>query len=179
MNAAEFRAAWEASGDQLRQHPANAVSVNRLPEDTKRFLEAAGLPQDAAPFLSFSPGTLDWIRQPGDDLGCFYALGFDGSGNPFAVDEDGVVWLIDHENPHIRTLVNSSVASLAGCLLAYRSMVAETISIGGEDAFLEGYIPRHAIEAFSRSVSNVDSKASGSGTFWGQELARLMAEATG
>lgn len=178
MDADQFRAAWEAAGDRLCRYPADAISASGLPEDTKRFLVAAGLPQEAAPCLSFAPGTLDWLRQPGDDLDCFYALGSDGSGNPFAVDEDGVVWLIDHERPCLRTLVNSSVAALAECLLAYRTLVTEAVAIGGEDACLDGRIPRHIIEAFSRSVNDVDSEVAGSETFWSQELSRLMAEAT-
>lgn len=178
MDAADFQAAWEATGDTLYRFPTETVSVSRMPESAKQFLESAGLPQEAAPFLSFGPGGLDWLRRPGDDLDRYYAVGTDASGDPLVVDEDGVVWLIDHEAPDHRTLVNSSVQALADCLLAYRNLVVETVATGGEDALLNGLIPRRAIEACSGGFSAVDSVAVRSGTFWGQELSRLFAEAS-
>ena len=177
MDATEFRTAWEELGDQLCRYSAETLLVSRLPENTKRFLETAGLPIAAAPFLSFAPGTLDWLRQAGDDLDRFFPLGSDGSGDPLAVDEDGIVWLIDHEAPARRTLVNSSVSALAECLLAYRALVVEAVAIGGENAVLDGRIPRHLIEAFSGSIAIVDPTAAQPGSFWGWEVSRLSAEA--
>ncbi|MBS0504913.1 MAG: SUKH-4 family immunity protein [Proteobacteria bacterium] len=178
MNAAEFRSAWEGAGDRLYQYPVETISTANLPAATQDFLVAGGLPQEAAPFLTFGPETLDWLRQPGDDLDRLYALGSDGSGDPLAVDDCGRVWQIDHERPHRKVLVNTSVAALAQCLLAYRTLIAEAVTVGGEDAFLDGRIARHAIDAFYRSIDGVDREAAGPGTFWGQELSRLMEVAT-
>lgn len=151
--------------------------MSALPETTKKFLEVAGLPVEAAPFLSFAPETLHWLAQAGADLDQLYWLGSDGSGNPLVADEDGVVWLIDHETTGRRTLVNSSVPTLAECVLAYRNFVAETIAVGGDDAYLDGEIPKGAIEKLSSSIQAIDNAGAQSGSFWGEELLRLSAEA--
>jgi len=150
-----------------------------MPESVRQFLENAGLPQEAAPFLSFGPGKLDWLRRPEDDLDRYSVVGTDGSGDPLVVDEDGVVWRIDHEAPDQKTLVNSSMQALAECLLAYRNLVLETVALGGEGAYLNGLTPGRIIEAFSSAVAGVDAAAGRPGTFWGQELSRLLAEASG
>jgi hypothetical protein len=177
MEAADFSAAWKASGDRLCRYPADAISASSLPANTKHFLVSAGLPQDAAPFLSFAPGRLDWLKQIGDDADRFYPVGSDGSGNPIMVDDNGFVWLVDHDTPSHRTLVNSSVPALAECLLAYRRLVAEAVAAGGEDAFLDGLIPADSIATFSTSINAIDSSAGDKDNFWGRELTVLLAEA--
>lgn len=174
MYAATFRGAWESVGDQLRQYPAEAVSASKLPEDVKHFLVVAGLPAEAAPFLTFGPGTLDWL-DPLDDSASLYPVGSDGSGDSIAVDLHGVVWLIDHEQPTHRSLMNSSVPALARCLIAYRTLVAEVIASEGDDAYLNDRIPKHMTEAFSKAVRAIDPDAATSETFWGRELSRLNA----
>ena len=178
MDATSFRAAWEASGDRLCQYPAVTISASKLPGGAKHFLTAAGLPVEAAPFLTFGQIALGWLGRPSEEQDWSYAIGCDGSGDPIVVDEQGAVWLIDHEAPTRRHLVNSSLPALAECLLAYRALVAEANTIGGEAAWLDGSIPIHLIDAFSRSVSAVDPAAVEAGTFWGGELVRLISEAS-
>ena len=179
MDAANFRIAWGANGDELCRFSADSLSRSELPPSAKLFLEAAGLPKEAAPFLNFGPTSLDWLgRSRQDDFETYYAVGSDGAGNPFVVDPKGTVCLIDHEAPGRMTFVNSSVEALAECLLAYRSLVMATVAAGGEDAFLDGRISRQMIEAFSGSVGAVDSAAVRPGSFWAGELSRLFAEAT-
>lgn len=172
MDAASFKGAWESAGDQLCRYPAEAVSASKLPNDVKHFLTVAGLPAEAAPFLTFGPDTLDWLDQL-DDSASLYPLGSDGSGDPIVVDMHGVVWLIDHDQPTHRSLMNSSLPALAQCLIAYRTLVEEVIASEGDDAYLDGRIPKHMTDAFSESVRAIDPAAATSETFWGGELSRL------
>jgi len=172
VDADSFKAAWTRSGDQLYTHPRDALSASALPDEVKNFLHVAGLPDEAAPFLSFKPLTLEWLGNADRR----YPIGSDGSGNPIVIDEQGVVWLIDHEAPTRTSLVNSTVGTLADCLIAYRGLVTEVISIGGDDAFLDGRVPKHLTERFAASVCASDPAAAQPGTFWAGEVSRLFAE---
>jgi len=71
--------------------------------------------------------------------------------------------------------MNSSLPALAQCLVAYRTLVAEVIASEGDDAYLDGRIPKQMIDAFSVSVRAIDPAAATSETFWGGELLRLDA----
>lgn len=172
MNAAQFKVEWEASGDALYCFSTDELSGCDIPESAKRFLQSAGLPSEAAPFLSFQPIRLDWLGPRSEE---FYGVGSDGAGNPLAIDADGAIWLIDHEAPDRRMFVNSSVEVLAESLLAYRRLVEEATEAGGEDSFLDGSVPEHAIDTLSRSISAVDHASIGAGTFWAAELSSLRA----
>ncbi len=177
VDAADFQIAWGTFGDELSRFTVDSLSRSHIPQSAKRFLETAGLPKEAAPFLTFGQASLNWLGRSGQfDGESYYAVGFDGAGNPFAIDSEGTVWLIDHEAPDHMTFVNSSVQTLAECLLTYRKLVVATIAAGGEDAFLDGRIPRGIAEAFSRSVEMADSAAVRSESFWGIELSGLIAE---
>jgi hypothetical protein len=55
--------------------------------------------------------------------------------------------------------VNSTLEALADCLIAYRALVTATVSVGGDDAFLDGRVPKHLIERFAASVSASDPAA--------------------
>jgi hypothetical protein len=175
VDAVEFKVAWEASGDALCRFSTDELSRCNIPENAKRFLQSAGLPDEAAPFLSFQPIRLDWL---GSKSKKFCGVGSDGAGNPFVIDADGTIWLIDHEAPERETFVNSSVETLAKSLLAYRGLVTETITTCDAEAFLDGRIPKQAIDTLSRSISLIDAVASESGTFWAAELSILRGEAS-
>lgn len=178
VDAAEFRVAWEFNGDYLGQYPTDSLAASALPEITKHFLRVAGMPQEAAPFLSFASTTLRWLGNAKGDLNQLYSIGSDESGNPIVVDKNGVVWLIDHEMTSRRTFVNSSVPMLADCLLAYRGFVAEAVAIGGDDALLYGRISHSIIKRVFDSIKMIDHPAARSGSFWDGELSRLSEEAS-
>ena len=172
MDSNSFKAAWTRSGDQLYTHPLDALSASALPVGVKNFLHVVGLPDEAAPFLSFKPLKSEWLGNPDRQ----YQIGSDGSGSPIVIDQQGAVWLIDYETPTRRILVNSTLEALADCLIAYRALVTATVSVGGDDAFLDGRVPKQLIERFAASVSASDPAATQPGTFWGGEVSRLIAE---
>jgi hypothetical protein len=177
MEAAAFKAAWEMGDDRLCRFAPEGMASAPVPDETRAFLQVAGLPAEAAPFLSFEPGDLSWLQADDlvPDLASYLAIGSDGEGSPFVVDGSGIVWLIDHEAPSRRSYVNSSVHLLAECLLAYREVVVETITIGGEDAFLDERVPEALIGSLAARIETADASALGAGTFWQGELNRLRA----
>ncbi len=112
---------------------------------SRAILAEVGLPDSVVPFLSFrsGPGMLHAARHRdavGDDVIGFVEIGFDGAGNPIAIDpSDGTVWLFDLDQAFDRTFMNSSVALLAEALVAFSSwsgMSAEelTVMLGAVEA---------------------------------------------
>ena len=139
MSANDFHRRWSNTERELGYNAASEEFVQptgalpaALDDDSRSLLEQCGLPRDAGPFLSFedtarmprvyevfSPGT--WTKPEIVRLGEYRMLGSDGAGNALCLHErSGEVWLLDHED-HFRTrqFMNSSVARLAECLLAY------------------------------------------------------------
>src|SRR5262245_6909332 len=145
LSPKEFAARWGKDDLPLMRFPKKAVDLPSLSEEDKAFLTQVGLPEEAAPFLTFeAPGSSElptvaeqW-NQP-EAFATYRVIGSDGSGNPIALDEinNGEVVLLDHENKFARTLVNKSVRQLAESLLAYRNLVSDTQDEFGEDAFLD------------------------------------------
>jgi len=156
-----------------------------LSDDDEDFLRHAGLPESAAPFLSF--GDLakgcprifetwgrwqDWSEDDRARLLPFRCIGSDGSGNPICINEhDRTVVLLDHDSLFEDVVfVNTGVRQLAYCLLAYRELVAETLLLGGPDAYLNGDIPKGLRTAASAAIASIDPPAMRDGSFWSLEL---------
>ena len=115
--------------------PPERIHALALPDDTRRLLTEAGLPESCAPFLGFkdvgrglprigevySPG--QWTDEEKSRFDHFRMIGSDGAGNPLCVDvRDWRVFLVDHEDRFRTTqFMNSSVPHLAECLLAFQT----------------------------------------------------------
>lgn len=140
LSPVEFVALWGA--DQLVTSPPRAVDRLPLAAEDKAFLVAAGLPTDAAPFLSFNAPAATELPTVAEqwgvavDLGRYRVIGSDGSGNPIVFDErsGGQVLRLDHENGFASALINSTVRQLAESLFAYRKLVKATQAEFGPDA---------------------------------------------
>lgn len=139
-------------------------------EDIGTTMVACGagvLPDQAAPCLTFDraehPAPIwevfsipsQWSAAERERLVPFRVIGSDGAGNPICLEQDtSAVVLLDHENQfHTRQFVNSGVAQLAECLLAY---------MGETDP-----------ERFRAAVLAIDPTAMAEGSFWWQEVAGL------
>jgi len=125
------------------------------------------LPLSAGPFLDFKEAqempyifdvygrASDWPASTRKRLTNYWMLGSDGCGNPICMSaRNGAIWMLDHED-HFKTrqFVNSSVALLAECLLAY---------MGENDP-----------AALLASVHHLDRPAAKKGTFWGEAAVGL------
>ena len=133
----QFKEKWEGTeGDCLVSFPASTLSDVRLPAEVRVFLVEAGLPQAAAPFLSFRPpeaGTLErvseaWSQPAG--FSRYRIVGSNACGDPVCLDEEenGQVVLLNHDNRFKRVVIALSVFTLAECLLQFRQFIAE---VGG------------------------------------------------
>jgi hypothetical protein len=181
----DFVTRWGTDGDPLQPFPKSAVGTLATAEEDKTFLLQAGLPSEAAPFLTFevpSAGELTTVAAQwnlGKEFQRYRAIGSDGSGNPFAIDEGqgGEVVCLDHDNRFSRVLVNKSVRQLAESLLAYRKLVEDTRAEFGDDAFLDGKTSPAARARLQQELSRIDSDAMQPGCFWHGELQNLSANA--
>ena len=183
LSPIDFVARW--GSDQLVCFPANAVDRLPLLAEDKAFLVHAGLPADAAPFLSFDAPKSTELPTVADQYGVsaefrrYRVVGSDGSGNPIAVDEQsqGEVVCLNHENRFARVLMNTSLRQMAESLLAYRKLVKDTQAEFGPDAFLDGKTSPAARKNLRDELARIDPAAVTPGTFWYGELQNLEANA--
>lgn len=136
ISAQQFREKWQdRDSDRLVAFPADSVADFRIPEDAKAFLIEAGLPADAAPFLSFGPPKKGALPRASDtlwhltpDFSRYLVIGSNRSDDPVCIDEaaEGQIVYLDHENYFERVLIASSVFTLAECLLAFRAFLGDS-----------------------------------------------------
>lgn len=74
--------------------------------------------------------------------------------------------------------VNADLAALNLSLLAYLDFVELVTASAGEMAYLDGIYDVEAVEELRRRLSDHDSKAVQSGTFWSIEIDTLLANRT-
>jgi SUKH-4 immunity protein of toxin-antitoxin system len=184
LSPTEFVARWGKDVPLIR-FPTKAVEGLSLSKDDKAFLTQAGLPEDAAPFLTFDvsdsgqlPTVAEQWNQP-QAFAAYRVIGSDGSGNPIALDgnKNGEVVLLDHENKFARILMNTSIGQLAESLLAYRKFVRDSQEEFGPDAFLEGKTSPAARKGLRQDLATIDAAAMKAGCFWHGELQNLDANA--
>lgn len=183
LSPSEFVTRWR-SGD-LVCFSAKSVDGLTLASEDKAFLVQAGLPRDAAPFLTFDAPKLADLPTVAEQYGVanefqrYRVIGSDGSGNPIAIDENhqGEVVCLDHENRFARALLNGSVRQLAESLLAYRKLVEDTQAESGPDAFLDGKTSAAGRKNLREELTRIDPAAVKPGCFWHAELQNLDANA--
>jgi hypothetical protein len=177
ITAQEFSSRWE-QGELSDLHSAPSplckaeawmLEPQLLSLPLKEFLIQAGLPRQAAPFLSFDGvagglqpiysiyGNYDeWSQADKQRLEPYYVLGGDGGGNPICIDADNEerIVLLDHED-NFRTIqfVNSGIFQLAASLLARRD-ISDT-------------------EEIKRELERIDAEAVKEGNFWAYEIYNL------
>jgi hypothetical protein len=182
----DFIACWGKDDAPLLRFPKRALARLLLSEEDKVFLTQAGLPEDAAPFLTFevpASGALSSVAEQfhqSIEFRRYRIIGSDGSGNPIALDESnqGEVIYLDHEIGFARVLINKSIRLLGASLLAYRKLVTDSQAEFGEDAFLDGKTSAAARKELRQQLTRIDSAAMKAGCFWHGELQNLDANAS-
>ena len=184
----EFRDRWneDEHSPELIRFPSAALAKLGIPADAELFLESAGLPRSASPYLEFevpSEGSLESAAQQWQlsaDYDHYHVIGFNGSGDPICIDDaaEGQVVYLNHDDDFRRIFINSSIPQLAESLLAYRHLVSETQRRNGEEAFLDGNIPDDLKQWLRDELTRIDSAAVADGCHWSDELANLSEMAT-
>ena len=187
LTSDEFRKRWLSDGDSdsLVMFPTTVLVDVAIPHESKSFLTNGGLPESAAPFLDFrvpDHGALQnvaemWQLPP--DYNRFRVIGFNGSGDPICIDESlcGQVVYLNHDFDFHRVLINSSVPQLAESLLAFRHLIRETQRRNGEDAYLDGDVPRDLQQWLLDEIIRIDPAAAHADCFWHQELENIRGNA--
>jgi len=145
--------------DAFASFPVARAAALRIPDADRAFLTDSGLPEDAAPFLSFG---LDAERalMPLDEFPGSIMIGHNGCGDAICVDQadGGAVVYYNHDNHMERILMSSSVYTFAASLCAYSSFMRT------KDA-----------DAFRLEISTIDQAACGPGSFWISEMENQLA----
>jgi hypothetical protein len=202
MQPADFVAKWYTRSARANWYPdylergrlISVAAVNEeMTSETTRFLREAGLPQNAAPYLSFDDlarglrriyevygPQADWSAHERERLKPYLILGSDGSGNPICLDlanGDRIVWL-DHERRFaITQFINSSVGQLAECLLVYSQMLETFQQADDEKADVDD-LSLDLIEEIVERLHQIDADALREGCFWQQEMEGLAVSAS-
>jgi hypothetical protein len=132
---------------------AKVAELNILQAD-KNLLTVSGLPNDAAPFLSFGL-TSETVLEPLDEPPHCKMIGHTGYGDMICIDESdrGSIVYFNHDREMTRVFMNSSVRSLAHSLCAY----------------LEFQQTRN-VEMCQRAISECDQRAMEVNSFWSVEM---------
>ena len=171
MDATAFRACWWDGRDAIMPVELLAQAVDPKgvallnPEDSE-FLQETGLPEEAAPFLTFEPDDLGWIpehaRPPEYDR--YVGIGTNGSGDPLVACREGV-FVLNHDDGFSPAFVNCSIASLAQTLLLFRDFVKELTSPSGDRPS-----PVQAKHILITHLETHDPKALLDGSMWPGEI---------
>jgi SUKH-4 immunity protein len=177
MTPDDFRFAWAEHGDALVKYSKNALSGVPIPDEALQFLARAGLPDQAAPFLTFrapisgplqSAATMFGLSSRLDDR---FVIGSNGSGDPIVVSIDGVVSSLNHDANFGTCYINASVSLLASTLLQFRGLVSLVERTIGPDANLDGIVPLAIQDHFKSFLQMHDPAALAARAFWREEIA--------
>lgn len=185
MTPQDFKNAWTGTNnDFLIPLSEERFKGLKLRPETIEFFMLAGLPESAAPYLTFIKNTSDlydginkltkqyeFIDQSYDK---FVAIGSDGSGNPIAINtaaDDRIEW-IDHEDFSSRYL-NASIYQLAATLLAYRNFVSSVLE-NNENAYMNSDFTDDQFKALEAQILSIDEQALAEDSFWKAELNMLQ-----
>ncbi|MDP1738148.1 MAG: SUKH-4 family immunity protein [Caulobacter sp.] len=173
MTPVDFKRLWEADGTRLCPVPFDELSDAAIPKSTREFLVLAGLPEDAAPFLSFDAKSRGHASDPirlamnRPDL---VVVGANGSGDPIAVHRDGTLVSLNHGAGFLESYINRDVETFAEAALRMRTLVGETQGQVGPDAYLDGLVPAALADTFRSFLSGADPRALEPGALWAEEI---------
>jgi hypothetical protein len=179
INPDRFVKLWTEHGESLVRFQQEVVDQLRIPLASKVFLVKAGLPKDAAPFMSFGPGlrgkSLVSVSEEWNlpvHFGSYRMIGSTGTGDPVCVDEsaNGVIICLNHDREFETVFINSSVAHLAECLLVYREFVSRVIEQNGKEAYSSGNIGGELKAWVASEIRRVDEPALRKACFWENEM---------
>lgn len=186
-----------ATESRLVRATAGQLAACKLPEDSKRFLVEAGLPDSCAPFLSFeevgrgarklwevySPG--QWTAEQTKRVANYLMIGSDGGGEAVCLDEStgGRVVLVFSEtlfskptfwsrrSPIRVQYINASVAQLAESLLCHALFMQKIAQLGY--SAISDTLPSEPCLCLESELREIDGPALAYDTFWHYELADL------
>lgn len=177
MTPESFKKAWEHRADAplspLHQEKLNNLNLSA---STSTFLSQAGLPESAAPFLSFADNSDDIrrLRELYDflpeEFDHYVVIGSCNEGDPIVINtRTDQVEYMDHEDNFSSRLFNTSIAALADSLLAYRGFVLQVQEEKGEEAYINADYTPEQLQALKDALTRADPEAMARKGFWQEE----------
>lgn len=187
MTAEQFKQIWTTKEDNLSALKTYALSELGLKKSTVDFLTIAGLPFDAAPFLSFvqdkaaNYNTINTLTKHFDFLDTAYdkyiVIGYCCDGDIISINKennDQIEWL-NHEDDFSSRFLNTSINCLAECLVIYRDFIQTILKENGDDAFSNSNFTDQQFETLKQKLTLADTSATSEDGFWKEDLEMLLA----
>jgi hypothetical protein len=182
MKPEEFKQIWTSQEDNL--NPINVVRLNGLglSKTSIEFLKIAGLPESAAPFLSFVKDSDDIYEginkltkvydflEPEFDK--YVVIGSCNDGDPIVIniENNDQIEHLDHEDYFSSRPFNSNISTLANSLVAYSNFVSLLIAEKGEDAYFGSNFTNKEFEKLKLDLKMADSKIMENNGFWAEQI---------
>lgn len=182
MVAETFKKIWRAEKEPLTPISAHRLAPYPLHIDTVAFLTKAGLPNEAAPFLTFVRDVdeafegisclTELVVVPDVPKGRYIVIGQCNEGNLIALDTHQVdqVVELDREQNYKPYFFNTSVPHLAGCLVAYRDFVATVNEARGEGAYLAAHFTDAEFAKLKKELMAAEPAMARGDCFWMAQL---------
>lgn len=182
MTPEEFKNIWTKNGETVSPLTPSRLQGLKLLPSTIEFLTISGLPFEAAPFLSFAQDKddiFDGINKLSDqydflesEYDKYIVIGSCNDGDAIAINtnlNDEIEWL-DHEDLFSSRFFNSSISTMAECLIAYRDFIFTIQQENGEDAYLNSDFSDEQFEQLKQKIKAADSRALTEEGFWKVQL---------
>jgi len=190
MQNQDILAHWSAQEETVTTFSLEPLLPFGFQPTTVAFLTTIGLPEQAAPFLSFYhqvPGTaggLYRVQQAyelDESFAGYIAIGCDCMGNPLVINtqqQDRIEWL-DHEDDFASAYVNASLGALASCIVVYEQFIQRVQQEEGGDAYVDARFTDAQFTALEEALRAEDAQAveheEEEARFWQVELMGLLA----
>jgi hypothetical protein len=174
----EFLERWNKDIYGLVHYEEVVIDKSVILNNDKNFLVIAGLPESAAPFLSFE-GSEQGGGKPlnekyevsENEFKEFIYIGFTGENNPICISTtSGTVVSFDYQNNFDEIFINSSINQLAESLLIYDDFVKKIKLANGRKAFLEKNAPSESILWLEKELKRIDKNSLNESSFWKTEI---------
>ena len=135
----------------------------------QRILLVSGLPDSAAPFITFQvPEERCKICINEKE---YIKIGFTGDGSFICIDEtnENIVYL-DHEDDNQAVFINSSLAQLMESILEYADFIKKIKKQNGHRAFLERNATHETLDYISNKLKSIDCNALLQRNFWADDI---------
>ncbi|MDO1451419.1 SUKH-4 family immunity protein [Rhodocytophaga aerolata] len=178
---------WGNKFEKTTTYDLKRISSLNLNDSTKDFLVKVGLPEYAAPFLSFVENNniqyegilklTDYFTFLEPKFDKYVVIGSDGGGNMIVIDtrDNCKIKLLDHDACFSEILMSSSIERLCASLLIYQSFIDCILEENGEDAFIDSIFNDGQLNDLKQRLTDNDIEAMGENCFWFQEIGILVA----
>jgi hypothetical protein len=131
MKSELLKTYWAENFTPLYTYTASEIK-GKVNDKSFHFLTECGLPDNAAPFLSFELVRENKLCTPAqilkfefDGLDEFLMFGSNGSGDPVCIDrvENNEIVYLNHDNYFERIYMNRSIEQFAMCLILYKEFL--------------------------------------------------------